>query len=331
MGTEGDVQFRDVFMQRFSVVKKSEHHVDFDGFLVLMTEMKEHAKAMRSEREQQLVSAESLTQTDVENHRDELLAMHDCFLRHAKESRRHLVEPEVVCALLESGLMPLEGEARRRVQMLVHGECIRASSEGVGFACFLKTIRSIREETKRIKLPEYRERFSRYDADRNGELSLAETSVLFSEIGLIPRCQQDQDEMKMIFDEVDHNGSGSLDFSEFQDLVQRVTEKLRSSQRRRENETGRQLGYSAHQMSELRESFFNLDTEGYGELTIDQCRTTLLMMKKSMSGTDLNEVFNEIDRNSNNRIDFVGFLYFVKVLENRSFDLKAALDKLPRI
>jgi len=55
---------------------------------------------------------------------------------------------------------------------------------------------------------------------------------------------------------------------------------LRSAQRRRENEVGRRLGYTAQHMSDLRSSYFKLDAEGSGGLSIADCRRALLMMKK---------------------------------------------------
>merc|ERR1719235_584121 len=92
--------------------------------------------------------------------------------------------------------------------------------------------------------PELVNLFKKYDKDNGGSLSFSEVATMIGEMGLNPRSREDQDEIKQLLDSVDADGSGELDFYEFQDLVQRIEEKLKSLQRRRDMQGGEALGFS---------------------------------------------------------------------------------------
>jgi calmodulin len=254
-----------------------------------------------------------LSAEDIKMHRDELLPLYESFSSQDLDGSGDLEYNEVIGALLENGLLPHKAQERERLHYIVEKE----TQHGMNFKGFLGLIRIVREECLANRRLGLRRQFKRYDKDGSGELSLAEVSLLFIDMGLTPKCQEDQDEMKALLREVDADGSGELDFDEFQDLVQRITERLRFSQRRRENETAKQLGFNAQQVVELRESFFSLDQDGSGELSIDECRTTLTLLRKNMSAEDLNVLFETIDKDGNGRIDFQEFLHFMRSLSDQ--------------
>jgi len=225
--------------------------------------------------------------------------------------------------------VPLDINQRSRVEEVVQQALQASGSDCLTFSQFLKLIRQIRDSTKRVDNERLRKYFSECDKDGNGLLTFAEAATMFDKLGLLPYCQEDQDEMKNVLLKVDEDSSGDLDFHEFEVLVQEITEMLRSNMRRRENAAGMQLGFSTQQMAELREVFFYLDTNGNGELDIANCRKMLTLLRIDMCSEVLQEHFQDADRSRNGRIDMEGFLHFVRAISiaatSSNFSHKASL------
>lgn len=303
----------------FEIVKqKDTGQVDFEGFITLIGRVREKHERVKKEREQIVIKANSLDDDEVLRHSEEILTLHQSFSNQDEDGSGGLDDKEIVGALLEYGLVPKEADERAKVEQTVK-ELADARGEGMSFHDFLWLIRHLREEATRCSQYEHKKMFDRYDADKSGNLSLQEVSLLIVEVGLTPRCREDQDEIKKLLQEVDADGSGEIDFEEFQELVQAITEKMRSGQRRRENETAKRLGFSTKQIADLRDAFFQLDESGDGELSIDECRQTLTLLRKNMSSEDLHAVFDSIDRNGSGHIDFEEFLHFWKSVEDPEF------------
>merc|ERR550537_1116220 len=123
-------------------------------------------------------------------------------------------------------------------------------------------MQDVRAAWRQRLAPELGNLFNKYDKDHGGSLSLSEVATMIGDMGLNPRTREDQDEIKQLLDNVDADGSGELDFDEFQDLVQRIEEKLKSLQRRRDLKAGEALGFTPQQVCELRGVFFKLDVNG---------------------------------------------------------------------
>lgn len=301
----------------YETFKQAESgQVDFEGFQGLIGRVREKYQRVRIERENFVIEQKALTETEIQLHKEELLSLHETFSRQDQDGSGGLDEYEVVGALLEFGLVPREPESRNKFDIMTKDLAEAKGECGMDFHDFLWLIRQVRLECRKLASYELRKVFDRYDRDNSGNLDLKEVSMLIAEIGLQPRCREDQDEMKKLLQEVDEDGSGELDFEEFQTLQQKITEKLRSAQRRRENETARTLGFSQDQVSELRDAFFQLDDDGNGHLSIDECRQTLTLLRKNMTSEELNNLFDSIDRDGSGEIDFEEFLRFMRTIED---------------
>merc|ERR550537_480972 len=168
---------------------------------------------------------------------------------------------------------------------------------------------------KRLE-PQLADLFKKYDKDNGGSLSLSEVATMIGDMGLNPRSREDQDEIKQLLDNVDADGSGELDFSEFQDLVQRIEEKLKSLQRRRDLKAGEALGFTQPQVCELRGVFFKLDVNGDESISSSEIQRLAMLMRKRINATKLLEVFHEVDgEDGNGSLEFVEFMEIVKRLE----------------
>merc|ERR1719343_665934 len=114
--------------------------------------------------------------------------------------------------------------------------------------------------------------FSRLDKDGSSKLDIMEVSTLLGELGIQPRCHEDQWEIRRLLDDIDVDGSGDLSFDEFAALFQRLQGRLSVAARRRQQLLAKKLGLGGRQLTELRMLFFELDTEAHGFLTAAEQR-----------------------------------------------------------
>jgi len=339
MDLDGFQEIKTDFEQQYARIKRDDDQVDFEGYQVLIRHLREKHQRVRTERERSVLRAKGLSASDpvVAAHMGELLMFHEafCWACTAGDGVMHCGLPtltgsglEAVGGLLHTGILPTGGQMRHRALNLL----LKTNQNEMDFYGFLKLADFIREACQRFIGEEYGDTFGRYDRDNSGNLSVSEVSSMFSEIGLEPKCVEDQAEMKKLFDYVDEDGSGELDFIEFQSLVQRVQEKLRLATRRRENRVGLELGFSQKKLFELREIFFNLDVNGDEYLTIAECRQVVALMRerhhmvRPMNVSQLQDL-HDIVAGRDAGFDFWGFLYFVKALEDEDFDVIGAIEK----
>lgn len=323
MDSEGYEEVRNEFLALFDRLQLQDEHrgtVDFDGFQMLVALAREKHERVRCDRIKQFREECHLSNELLFEFTDEILLLHEVFEEQEPNLLRigGLRASQATAALLDCGTMPLDSTQRYDVLQLVQDAAGDSAQSVIPFARFLVLIREVRKLCRDVKHVDLLKRFNSYDKDRSGTLSFAEASIMFEELGLTPQCREDQEAMKQLLLKVDVNHSGDLDFREFQDLVQRVGEKLQSGKRRRENMAAKDLGFSQKEVAELRESFLNLDEKGEECLSIQECRKTLTLLRKEMSAHDLQELFAQIDLDGDGLIDFHGFLHFMKMIQRKA-------------
>jgi len=303
--------------------------LELRGFQALMSRAEEWREGLCVEREREIVRRHHISARDVEGVSDDLLVLYESFEEHDIDGNGGLDEAEVLGSLLESGLVPRCGTRKARVGFLIHAAVEECGEDGMTFRSFLKLIRAVRQVCEREMHDELYDLFHGHDEEHDfSEISMAQACRLLCEIGHSPRTQQEQDAIKKLLDRVDLTPSGQLDFKAFQSLVQRVAEKLRAGQRWRENELGRRLGFGPQQMAELRAGFFGLDADGSGKLSLDEFKTKMkiLGLARSMSPSEMEDLFDCLDMDGSGFLNFTEYLYFAKVLDDPEFDLKAAME-----
>merc|ERR1712166_1562446 len=169
--------------------------------------------------------------------------------------------------------------------MAIQDEFCKAAllNKSMPFSSLLKMVRSLRAGQLRAEEYSLRPMFERLDRDHSQHLEISELTPLLEELGLQPKCWEDQMTIRRLLDDTDEDHNGSLNFDEFSVLVQRLRELLTSAARRRQHLAANELGFSDRQVAELRDVFFPLDTEQDGLLRIDQLRKALVMLKLQMS------------------------------------------------
>lgn len=318
LDTAGHAEVLEEFESLFEELKQpDEHcgdHLDVEGFQVLFERVREKSVYVRQLRVQNIIDAGDVTEEQAKTYAEELLMLHETFRKCDNDGNGRLDSAEIFLALLEHGLVPLDTSERARVTDIMEEAFQASGSDCLSFSEFLNLIFQIRDSTKRVDETRLRKYFADCDKEGDGLLTFAQAATMFDKLGLLPYCQQDQEEMKNVILAVDEDDSGTLDFGEFEALVQNITEMLRANMRRRENAAGVEIGFTTQQMVEFREIFFYLDTKGNGELDIVECRKMLTLLRIDMCSEALQEHFESADRSRNGRIDLEGFLHFVHAI-----------------
>jgi Ca2+-binding EF-hand superfamily protein len=297
--------------------EQDEHpdEVDFDNFEELIAKVQEAKESIQRNREQVIVQETDLSPELFRAHKDELILMYEAFQSADHNGNGSLEWNEVAGILIDCGLLPRDQCEQRKIEDLlrVHDtDCNGA----IDYGEFLGMMQDVRAAWRRRLEPELRDLFNKYDKDGGGSLSLSEVATMIGDMGLNPKSREDQDEMKLLLDNVDADGSGEFDFYEFQDLVQRIEEKLKSLQRRRDLSAGEELGFTPPQVCELRGVFFKLDVNGDENISSSEIQRLAQIMRKRIKQDHLMQVFREIDgEDGNGSLDFVEFMTIVRRLD----------------
>jgi Ca2+-binding EF-hand superfamily protein len=298
----------------------SRGKVDFNVFQHLVGRAREHHQRIIRASISVIKRNHLLDDGDMQQHWDEVVLLHEGFLNADGNGDRELEWDETVTALIEHGLFPHDVAAR--VQVLRIFKQVDANLDGhIGFREYLQLVRSVRRAQMQREEQSLREMFQRLDKDQSSRLDITEISTLLGELGIQPRCHEDQWEIRRLLDDIDSDRSGDFSFEKFAALIQRLQGRLASAVRRRQQLLAFKLGLDGRQLTELRILFFDLDREARGFLTASEQREAIHRLQaNSDSNTEnswlcqnehLAKVAAEIDAASATgvgRVDFQGFL-----------------------
>ncbi|RVE70257.1 hypothetical protein OJAV_G00062180 [Oryzias javanicus] len=142
-------------------------------------------------------------------------------------------------------------------------------------------------------ITEFKAAFDMFDTDGGGDISTKELGTVMRMLGQNPS----REELDAIIEEVDEDGSGTIDFEEF--LVMMV-------QQLKEDQAGKSE-------EELSECFRIFDKNSDGFLDREEFGDILHMTGESLTEEDIDEMFGDADTNKDGKIDFDEFL---KMMEN---------------
>mmetsp|Transcript_105296 Transcript_105296/g.298024 ORF Transcript_105296/g.298024 Transcript_105296/m.298024 type:complete len:750 (+) Transcript_105296:1-2250(+) len=291
-----------------SVWDPETREVGFEGFEVVAARVQEHHQRIVRERESSIVDSHGLSRKEVSAHREELVYLHESFLRANTDGTGWIGKRDLLRLLIEHSLYPDDAETLQSMQTCVEG----FGKHGMmNFRGFLMLARCMRESHRRRAVPERRRLFERFDRDRSGLLDLREVFALVGCMGLSPKCREDQCDMQQLLACVDADGSGEFDFEEFEVLVQRLDWRIKVLQRIHERDVAVKLGFQETEVLVLREAFFVLDSSSQGALGIETLRDMASRLSLPLSNQALDEAFEAFDPEGHGALDFVGFTRFL--------------------
>ncbi|KAF2206497.1 hypothetical protein CERZMDRAFT_115709 [Cercospora zeae-maydis SCOH1-5] len=130
----------------------------------------------------------------------------------------------------------------------------------------------------------YREAFSVFDKNGDGEISAVELGDVMRSLGLKPTDGELQD----MLHEVDSDNSGTIDINEFLALMSHV-------------------GSAQDTEDELRNAFRVFDKDNSGTISASEMREVLKALGEDLTDKEINEIMSAADTDGDKSIDFEEF------------------------
>ncbi|XP_078392184.1 calcium-binding protein 5-like [Cetorhinus maximus] len=172
-------------------------------------------------------------------------------------------------------------------------QCVRMQ-QALGPACiFLRKTMAEKHTERHLgaqEMQELRDAFNEFDRDKDGQISCKDLGNLMRTMGYMPT------EMELIelSQQINMNLGGKVDFDDF---VQLMAPKLLE-------ETAGMIG-----VKELRDAFREFDTNGDGEITLNELRHAMKkLVGEQLSAVEIEDVVKEADVNGNGTVDFEEFV-----------------------
>eukprot|EP00746_Dinoflagellata_sp_MGD_P078489 gnl/MRDRNA2_/MRDRNA2_31382_c0_seq1.p1 gnl/MRDRNA2_/MRDRNA2_31382_c0~~gnl/MRDRNA2_/MRDRNA2_31382_c0_seq1.p1 ORF type:complete len:741 (+),score=193.92 gnl/MRDRNA2_/MRDRNA2_31382_c0_seq1:42-2264(+) len=317
LGPKNDDE-RELIQTCIAVTDQDESgEVNFDEFQQLVRKIRVDLTVLRRLQEKQIAQDHRLGPQLFEEFRPELVILYQAFCRYDKDKSGLLDKEESMAALNDIGLLPKTRVEREEVEQLMRKMDADGDQE-LNFREFLVLMSQAKIMIREKRQQELRTLFESYDSDQSGELGAAEIVKIIEDFGIQPKTRQEQDQIKEVLQEVDEDGSGSLEFNEFQTLIQRIMVRLQRMERDAQIKVASDLGFSTMQVKEYRTAFDTLDPEGSGALNITAVRQVLRMLSMNVSSDELRQIFDELDEDSSGYLEFAEFLHFIKMTEKKA-------------
>lgn len=142
------------------------------------------------------------------------------------------------------------------------------------------------DELSKVQIDEFREAFSLFDKDGDGTITTKELRTVMRSLGQNPT----EAELHYMIDEVDADGSGTIDFPEFLNLLARTM---------RDADAGAE--------EELREAFRVFDRDQNGFISLNELRHVMNNLGDRLTGDELTEMLGEADVNGDGQINYTEF------------------------
>uniref|UniRef100_A0A4W2E8H7 Troponin C, skeletal muscle n=1 Tax=Bos indicus x Bos taurus TaxID=30522 RepID=A0A4W2E8H7_BOBOX len=144
-------------------------------------------------------------------------------------------------------------------------------------------------------IAEFKAAFDMFDADGGGDISVKELGTVMRMLGQTPT----KEELDAIIEEVDEDGSGTIDFEEF--LVMMVRQMKEDAKGKTEEE--------------LAECFRIFDRNADGYIDAEELAEIFRASGEHVTDEELESLMKDGDKNNDGRIDFDEFL---KMMEGRA-------------
>ncbi|XP_055508360.1 troponin C, skeletal muscle-like isoform X1 [Leucoraja erinacea] len=142
-------------------------------------------------------------------------------------------------------------------------------------------------------IAEFKAAFDMFDIDGGGDISTKELGQVMKILGQTPT----REELDAIIEEVDEDGSGTIDFEEF--LVMMVRQMKEEAKGKSEEE--------------LAEFFRIFDQNADGFIERDELKAIIMSAGEKVTEDEIDELMKEGDKNNDGKLDFDEWL---KMMEN---------------
>lgn len=166
------------------------------------------------------------------------------------------------------------------------------------------------------EIANYKAMFSKYDRTGAGELQKEGIGHLLKDLGFKASTLQERETFRQILEEVDKDGSGTVDFAEFLRLIPALNKKMEEDQKKADLEKAQELGFSEKEHQEFQQVFQQFDEDNSGTLEINEVHDLLKALRRNTSFDELKGLFTRVDSDLSGALEYGEFLKLVRELEN---------------
>merc|ERR1711998_445902 len=160
-----------------------------------------------------------------------------------------------------------------------------------------------------------------HDVDSTGSLSIDEVFDILPELGLAPRIDQEQEMIRQCIATVDVDKSKEVDFSEFEQLLVEVRERLHRMRRERRRNIIHQCGLKdniveafKNEICELKDQFDCYDRDQSGFLDRSELHFLIndcgLGPRSKAERKEIQMLIDSSDEDHNAQVTFMGFVAY---------------------
>ncbi|KAH6664159.1 EF-hand protein [Halenospora varia] len=135
----------------------------------------------------------------------------------------------------------------------------------------------------------FKEAFSLFDKDGNGEITAKELGTVMKSLGL----NASDSELQDMINEADADNDGTIDFPEFLTLMALKTKETDFEE-------------------EMREAFKVFDHDNSGSISITELRHVMVSIDNTLTDSQIDEMMKEADLDGDGTIDYKEFVLIMK-------------------
>ena len=141
-------------------------------------------------------------------------------------------------------------------------------------------------------IKEFKEAFDIFDKDKDGYITIKELDQIMKNLGQSPT----ESELQDMINEVDIDGSGTIDFRDFLEVMMKRLKETDSE-------------------DELIEIFNILDTDGNGLINSNELLNVMVTLGENINKEDIEDLIKEVDHDYDG---FINFEEFVRLILNKN-------------